>query len=61
MQNTPFFSICIPNYNYARYVGETIQSVLDQSFQDFEVIVADNASTDDSVQVVRSFQDHEFI
>lgn len=51
------FSICIPNYNYARYLGRTLQSVLDQTCQDFEILVSDNASTDDSVEVVRSFDD----
>lgn len=51
------FSICIPNFNYGRYIGSTIQSVLDQSYPHFEIIVADNASTDDSVAVVRSFGD----
>lgn len=53
----PTFSICIPNYNYGRYIGETIQSVLDQTYQNFEIIVADNASTDNSVEVVQSFKD----
>jgi len=53
----PSFSICIPNYNYGHFIGQTIQSVLDQSYQNFEIIVADNASTDDSVQVVESFHD----
>src|SRR5690349_18596953 len=53
----PFFSICIPNYNYGRYIGLTIQSVLDQSWPHFEIIVSDNASTDDSVSVVKSFSD----
>lgn len=51
------FSICIPNYNYAGFLGRTIRSVLNQTFDDFEVIVSDNASTDDSVAVVRSFDD----
>ena len=51
------FSICIPNYNYERYLGETIRSVLDQSHTDFEILVADNASTDRSVEVVRGFGD----
>jgi glycosyltransferase involved in cell wall biosynthesis len=51
------FSICIPNYNYAQYIGETIQSVLDQSHQNFEIIIADNASTDNSVEVIQSFDD----
>lgn len=50
------FSVCIPNFNYAKYLGETISSVLDQSFSDFEIIVADNASTDDSIKVVESFK-----
>jgi len=51
------FSICIPNYNYASYLGRTIQSILDQSYQDFEILVSDNASTDGSVDVVRSIAD----
>jgi glycosyltransferase involved in cell wall biosynthesis len=55
--NLPTFSICIPNYNYGRYIGETIQSVLDQTYPHFEIIVADNASTDNSVEVVKSFKD----
>ena len=53
---SPSFSICIPNYNYGHYIGETIQSVLDQTYQNFEIIVADNASTDNSVEVVRAFK-----
>ena len=51
----PSFSICIPNYNYGHYIGETIQSVLNQTYQNFEIIVADNASTDNSVEVIKSF------
>lgn len=53
----PRFSICIPCFNHAGYIGQTIQSVLDQSFEDFEIIVADNASTDDSLSIIRSFRD----
>ena len=51
------FSICIPNYNYEAYLGRTIQSVLAQTYSDFEIVVSDNASTDKSVQVVQSFSD----
>ena len=51
------FSICIPNYNYADYIGITIQSVLNQSYSNFEIIVADNASEDNSIAVVKSFND----
>jgi glycosyltransferase involved in cell wall biosynthesis len=53
----PAFSICIPNYNYANYIGKTIQSVLDQTNPHFEIVVVDNASTDNSVDVIRSFRD----
>jgi len=53
----PAFSICIPNYNYGHFIGDTIRSVLAQSYPHFEIIVADNASTDNSVEVVRSFDD----
>lgn len=51
----PSFSVCIPNYNYAHYIGETIQSVLDQTYPDYEIVVVDNASTDNSVEAIRSF------
>lgn len=51
------YSICIPNYNYAGYIGRTIQSVLDQTYGDFEILVSDNCSTDNSVEVVRGFND----
>lgn len=51
----PKFSICIPNYNYAKYIGETIDSVLNQTFQDFEICIADNASTDDSWDVIQAY------
>jgi len=51
------FSVCIPNYNYERYLGRTIRSVLDQTYQDFEILVSDNASPDGSVELVKSFGD----
>ena len=51
------FSICIPNCNYERYLGRTIQSILDQDYQDLEVLVSDNASTDGSAALVRGFSD----
>lgn len=51
------FSICIPNYNYAHYIDRTIRSVLDQPYWDFEILVSDNLSTDESVAVVEGFGD----
>jgi len=51
------FSICIPNYNYERYLGRTIQSVLDQSYAHFEILVSDNCSTDGSAALVQKIGD----
>jgi len=51
------FSILIPTYNGASVVGETLRSILSQSFQDFEIIVQDDASTDNTVEVIKSFNE----
>ncbi len=51
------FSVCIPNYNYERYLGRTIRSILDQKDPDVEILVSDNASTDGSVALVKAFND----
>ncbi len=53
----PAFSICIPVHNRERFVGDAIRSVLDQTVQDFEVIVVDDRSTDRTVEAVRAFRD----
>jgi glycosyltransferase involved in cell wall biosynthesis len=45
MDNTTRFSILIPCYNYAHYLGECLQSVIDQTIGDWEVVVVDDAST----------------
>jgi glycosyltransferase involved in cell wall biosynthesis len=50
-------SVVIPCYNRASYVGEAVDSVLDQTYENLEVIVVDDGSTDDSLAVVRSYGD----
>ena len=50
-------SVCIPVYNGEAYIGETIGRVLKQTYQDFELIVVDNASTDSTVRIVEAIQD----
>ncbi len=47
----------MPCYNNAKYVSESIQSVLTQTWQDFELLIIDDASTDSSVSVVESISD----
>jgi len=53
----PAVSVIIPTYNRASYLAQAIQSVLDQPFTDFEVIVVDDGSTDATTTVVQGFQD----
>lgn len=58
---SPFFSVCIPTFNTGHLIGEAIQSVLDNTFTDYEIIVSDNCSTDNTKEVVDSFQDDRIV
>ena len=51
----PLVSILISNYNYGRYIGESIQSALDQTYPNIELIVCDDGSTDDSLSVIEEY------
>ena len=57
MKESPLVSAIIPVYNYERYLGEAIESVLSQTYQRHEVIVVDDGSTDQSAEVAKSFAD----
>jgi glycosyltransferase involved in cell wall biosynthesis len=54
----PTVSVVIPNYNHARYLRQRIESVLGQTYQDFEVILLDDCSTDDSREILSSYRDN---
>ncbi len=53
----PFFSVVIPLFNKANFIKETLKSVQNQSFSDFEVIIVNDGSTDNSVKIVQEFKD----
>lgn len=54
----PLVSVIIPNYNHADYLCERIDSVLNQDFQDFELIILDDKSTDNSLSVINKYKGH---
>lgn len=57
MNNLPYFSVVIPLYNKEIYIKRTLESVLAQTFTDFEIIIVDDGSTDTSCDIVESIND----
>src|SRR5580698_2629233 len=55
MEYAPSVSIIINNFNYGRFLSEAIVSALDQKYRGFEVIVVDDGSTDNSLDIVASY------
>src|SRR3972149_6958016 len=54
---TPAVSLVVPNYNYGHFLGECLDSVLAQTYTDWEVIIVDDASIDQSVEIAQSYVD----
>lgn len=50
-------SIIIPLYNKEKFIRSTIQSILQQDFQDFEIVIVDDGSKDNSAKIIKSFTD----
>jgi len=59
--NTPIITVLMPAFNAEKYIGMAIQSVLDQSFTDFELLIINDGSTDGTEQLVRSFNDNRIV
>jgi len=55
MSANPKVSVCIPSYNHAKYLPATIESVLRQTFQDFEIVIVDDGSSDDSLRIAQEY------
>jgi glycosyltransferase involved in cell wall biosynthesis len=55
LPDRPLVSVLIPSYNYGRYVGMTLQSLLDQTYPHFEAIVCDDGSTDNSIEIIQKY------
>lgn len=55
MRNNPLVSIIIPNYNHSMYLEQSIESALNQTYPNIEIIVSDNCSEDRSVEVATKY------
>jgi glycosyltransferase involved in cell wall biosynthesis len=54
----PLVSIILPNYNHATYLKERLDSIFNQTYQNFEVIILDDCSTDSSLEVLVTYKNH---
>ena len=54
----PEVSVIIPNYNHAKYLTQRLESIITQTFQDFEIIILDDCSTDKSKDIIECYKDH---
>ncbi len=61
MNSNPLVSVIIPNYNHARYLDERLHSVLNQTYPGFEVIILDDKSTDNSLEIISKYKDNPHI
>lgn len=55
LPSEPLISIIIPNYNYGEYIGDALDSCLNQTYPRIEIIVVDDASTDNSIEIIESY------
>ena len=55
--NLPLVSVCIPAYNNADYISETIDCILNQTYKNIELVICDDHSTDKTVEVIQSYSD----
>lgn len=59
LPDAPVISVLMPNYNYGRYIGEAIESVLGQTYPHWELIICDDGSTDNSQSVVEKYRERD--
>ena len=54
---SPLVSICIPSYNGEKWIREAIDSALAQTYKPLEIVIVDDASTDNTLEIIQSYRD----
>ena len=57
LKSTPFISIIIPTYNHANFLAKALESVINQTYRNWEAIVIDNHSTDGTSEIINKYKD----
>ena len=52
-ENLPLISVIITTYNYANFLPRAVESVLNQTYRNFEIIIVDDGSTDDTILIIK--------
>ena len=60
-QNQPLISVVLPVYNVGNYINEALDSIFNQTIQDFEILIIDDCSTDNTLEVVHSYNDDRIV
>lgn len=61
MNTQPKVSVIVPNYNHQAFLKERIDTILQQTYQDFELIILDDCSIDNSVSIIESYRNNEHV
>lgn len=61
MKKYPKVSVMFPSYNHAAFINEALQSVINQTFRDFEIVFSDDGSLDNTMNIVNTFKDNRLI
>ena len=59
MEKSPLVSVIVPNYNHSKYLDERLSSILGQTYRNFEIIILDDCSTDNSVEIINHYHNEQ--
>lgn len=59
--NNPLVSVIIPNYNHAKFLDQRINSILSQTYNNYEIIILDDKSSDNSIEIIQKYRDNEHV